>query len=105
MSGVAIGTVADALAGIRKHVFDDRTLGMAELIEALDHDWQGSEVLRQTLVNKTPHFGNDDDYADELAVPRAGHLLLSGGEPYGHTGGPLLGGPAARPPVTSPWAS
>ena len=68
MSGVAVGTVADALSAIRKHVFDDHTFGMAELIDALDCNWKGQEILRQTLVNKTPHYGNDDDYADELAV-------------------------------------
>jgi len=68
MSGVAVGTVADALSGIRTHVFEKRTFGMARLIEALDKNWDGDEVMRQTLANKTPHFGNDDDRADELAV-------------------------------------
>jgi formate C-acetyltransferase len=68
MSGVAVGTVADALSGICKHVFEDRTFGMAELIEALDKNWEDREVMRQTLINKTPHYGNDDDFADELAV-------------------------------------
>jgi formate C-acetyltransferase len=67
MSGVAIGTVADALSAIRTHVFEDRTFGMAELIEALDRNWEGREIMRQTLVNKTPHYGNDDERADELA--------------------------------------
>jgi len=68
MSGVAVGTVADALSGIRTHVFEQRTFGMAQLIEALDKNWEGDEVMRQTLANKTPHYGNDDDRADELAV-------------------------------------
>jgi formate C-acetyltransferase len=68
MSGVAVGTVADALSGIRTHVFEQRTFGMARLIEALDKNWEGDEVMRQTLANKTPHYGNDDDRADELAV-------------------------------------
>jgi formate C-acetyltransferase len=68
MSGVAVGTVADSLAGIRKHVFDDRTWTMAQLKEALDRNWDGWEMLRQTLVNRTPHYGNDDDAADDLAV-------------------------------------
>jgi len=68
MSGVAVGTVADALSGIREHVFESRTFGMGELIEALDRNWESREVMRQTLVNQTPHYGNDEDVADDLAV-------------------------------------
>jgi formate C-acetyltransferase len=68
MSGVAVGTVADALAGIRRHVFDGGKVSMAEMINALDKDWEGHELLRQVLINKTPHYGNDDDYADKMAV-------------------------------------
>ncbi|RPJ84210.1 MAG: formate C-acetyltransferase/glycerol dehydratase family glycyl radical enzyme, partial [Acidobacteria bacterium] len=67
MSGVAIGTVADALSAIRTHVFENGTVKMAGLAEALDRDWEGYELLRQTLVNKPPHYGNDDDRADQLA--------------------------------------
>ena len=68
MSGVAVGTLADSLAGIKKHVFDDRTWTLAQMKEALDRNWDGYEMLRQALVNRTPHYGNDDDYADDLAV-------------------------------------
>ncbi len=68
VSGVAIGTVADALSAIRTHVFERRTVTMAALAEALDRNWEGHELLRETLVNKTPHYGNDDDHADELAA-------------------------------------
>jgi formate C-acetyltransferase len=68
MSGVAVGTVADALSAIRTHVFEKGTFGMAELIEALDRNWEGCEIMRQTLVNKTPRYGNDDERADDLAV-------------------------------------
>jgi formate C-acetyltransferase len=68
MSGVAIGTVADSLAGIRKLVFDDGAWTMAQLKDALDRNWEGYELLRQALVNKTPQYGNDDDAADDLAV-------------------------------------
>jgi len=68
VSGVAIGTVADALSAIRTHVFEKRTVTMAALVEALDRNWDGHELLRETIVNKTPHYGNDDDQADELAA-------------------------------------
>lgn len=68
LSGVAVGTVADALSAIRTHVFERADVGMPELVDALDRNWEGCDVLRRTLVNKTPHYGNDDDGADDLAV-------------------------------------
>jgi pyruvate formate-lyase/glycerol dehydratase family glycyl radical enzyme len=68
MSGVAVGTVADALAAIKKHVFEDEALSMGELVQALDEDWAGAETLRQRLINQTPQYGNDDEFADDLAV-------------------------------------
>ena len=67
ISGVGIGSVADSMAGIKKHVFDAKNYSMAQLRQALDEDFKNSELLRQTLINKTPHYGNDDDYADDLA--------------------------------------
>jgi trans-4-hydroxy-L-proline dehydratase len=68
ISGVAVGSVADALSAIRTHVFERRTVTMARLLDALDRNWEGHEVLRELLVNKTPHYGNDNDEADGLAA-------------------------------------
>ncbi|MGQ9648235.1 MAG: glycyl radical protein [Thermodesulfobacteriota bacterium] len=68
ISGVGLGTVADALSAIKKHVFDQKKITMAQLKEALDKDFKGYELLRHDLVNKTPHYGNDDDSADLLAL-------------------------------------
>ncbi len=33
---------------------------------ALDKNFEGSEPLRQRFLNKTPKYGNDDDYADNI---------------------------------------
>lgn len=68
LSGVAVGTVADALSGIRTHVFEASRVTMAQLVDALDRDWEGSETVRRLFVSKTPHYGNDLDAADDLAV-------------------------------------
>jgi formate C-acetyltransferase len=68
MSGVAIGTVADSLAGIRRHVFETGAWTMAQLKEALDRNWDGHDLMRLALVNKTPHYGNDEAEADDLAL-------------------------------------
>jgi len=67
IQGVGLGTMADALTAIKYHVFDRGTLTMAELLEALRADFAGPyERMRQMLLNRTPRYGNDDDYADEV---------------------------------------
>ena len=64
--GVAPATCTDSLAAIRYHVFDRKTVDMQELLEALAHNFEGHEKLRLLLWNRTPKFGNDDDYADAI---------------------------------------
>lgn len=67
IQGVGLGTITDALTAIRYHVFDHRTLTMDELLTALRTDFAGPyERLRQMLLNRTPKYGNDDDYADNV---------------------------------------
>jgi pyruvate formate-lyase/glycerol dehydratase family glycyl radical enzyme len=61
-----IGTVTDSLSAIKKHVFEDQTLSMDALLDALQHNFKDRETLRLRLWNKTPFFGNDDDRADTL---------------------------------------
>ena len=68
IQGVGIGTMADALSAIKCHVFDRQTLKMEELMAALERDFEGHERARQMLLNKTPKYGNDDDYADDVMV-------------------------------------
>jgi formate C-acetyltransferase len=64
--GVAPATCADSLAAIKRHVFDNRALSMGELLDALRCNFEGCEEIRLTLWNRTPKFGNDDDYADSI---------------------------------------
>lgn len=66
IQGVGVGTITDALTAIKFHVFDQRSLSMRDLLAALNADFEGREPLRQTLLQRTPKYGNDDDYADEV---------------------------------------
>ncbi len=66
VGGGGLGTVVDSLAAIRKFVFEDRVVTMAELGEALATDFRGREALRQRL-SSGPRFGNDLDEVDSLA--------------------------------------
>ena len=61
-----IGTVTDSLSAIHKHVFEDQSVSMAQLLDALKNNFEDNEPLRQRLFNKTPFFGNDDDDADTI---------------------------------------
>lgn len=57
--------VGDSLAAIKKLVFDENSLSMAELLEALEGNFEGQEALRQRLL-QAPKYGNDDDSVDLL---------------------------------------
>ncbi len=67
IQGVGMGTITDSLAAIKFHVFEQKQFSMEELLDGLNSDFEDNEVMRMTLLNKTPKFGNDDDYADTLA--------------------------------------
>jgi trans-4-hydroxy-L-proline dehydratase len=61
-----IGTIADSLAAIKKHVYDDGSVAFPDLLKALDDNFEGHEPLRLFIRNNTPFFGNDLDYSDDL---------------------------------------
>jgi pyruvate formate-lyase/glycerol dehydratase family glycyl radical enzyme len=63
LSGVP--NVGDSLAAIKKLVFDDKTIAIDQLVNALDKNFEGEEKLVH-LIGKTPKFGNDIDYVDTI---------------------------------------
>ena len=63
-----LGTVTDSLAALKKHVFDNKSFSMDRVLKAVLNNFEGEELLRQTIINRTPFFGNDDDYADSIAL-------------------------------------
>ncbi len=68
IQGVGLGTISDAMTAIKYHVFEHRNLTMEGLLSALRDDFEGHERMRQLLLNRTPRYGNDDDYADAVMV-------------------------------------
>jgi formate C-acetyltransferase len=66
IQGVGMGSITDILSSIQYNVYDNKTLTLKKLIAALDADFAGQEALRQRFLNRTPKYGNDDDYADSL---------------------------------------
>lgn len=61
-----IGTITDSLSAIKKHVFEENQISMQQLLAALRDNFKEQEALRLRLFNKTPFYGNDEEYADSI---------------------------------------
>jgi pyruvate formate-lyase/glycerol dehydratase family glycyl radical enzyme len=66
IQGVGIGSITDSLAAIKKHVYDNNKLSLEEFINHLSNNFENADELRNELINDTPKYGNDDDYADDI---------------------------------------
>lgn len=66
IQGVGIGTITDSLAAIKYNVYENNKFTMEELIKAMENDFVGYEAIGNMVRNKTPKYGNDDDYADDI---------------------------------------
>lgn len=73
LTGIGLAESANSLAAVKKLVFDDKICTMAELLDAMDKNWEGYEALRKQAQN-APKYGNDDDYVDDIAQRIANHF-------------------------------
>ncbi len=69
--------VADSITAVKKVVFEDKLVTLPELVDIMNKNWEGREDIRQACLN-APKYGNDDDYADEIAriVQRRGEEAM-----------------------------
>lgn len=68
IQGVGIGTLTDCLAAVKYNIFEKNRFSMGELKAALAHNFAGYETIFNLVQNRTPKYGNDDDYADEIML-------------------------------------
>ena len=61
--GVGIASAADAIAAIKKAVFEDKKCSAKELVKAIKADFKGYCELRNYLLS-CPKMGNNDDCVD-----------------------------------------
>ncbi len=64
--GVGISSAADAIAALKKAVFDEKRCTPEELILAIKDNFEGHSALRQYLLSCSK-MGNNDDEADVYA--------------------------------------
>ncbi|NOZ45921.1 MAG: glycyl radical protein [Chlorobi bacterium] len=68
IQGVGLGTITDSLTAIKYNVFDKKKYSLSEILKALNRNFEGYDELRLNLIYNTPKYGNDDDYADSIAI-------------------------------------
>lgn len=66
--GTGIATAADSLAAVKKYVFEEKSVGKEELMDALKKDFAGYEMLCNRLRYEAPKMGNHDSYVDDIAA-------------------------------------
>ena len=66
IQGVGLGTLTDAATAVKHHVFDGKTMSMQTLLDALAANFENHDKTRLLLAERSPRYGNDDDYADSV---------------------------------------
>jgi len=61
-----LGTAADAMTALKRAVYDEGRVTLAELAGALARNFEGAGDLRAVLMGY-PHYGNDEDEVDGIA--------------------------------------
>ncbi|NLZ88324.1 MAG: hypothetical protein GX916_02365 [Clostridiales bacterium] len=66
-SFVGMANLVDSLIAIRRLVFQERQVTLAEFAKVLENNYVGDEPLRAYIMNRLPRYGNDNEEADTLA--------------------------------------
>lgn len=64
---IGITNVIDSLIVVKQFVFDEKLISMADLISAMQSNWQGYEDLRTVILKKGDFFGNDTERSNAVA--------------------------------------
>ena len=66
--GTGLSTAADSLAVIKKYYFEEKSLSLGELMDAIHNNFRGHEALQEHLRNDAPKLGLDSEEADAIGT-------------------------------------
>ncbi|MDD6467163.1 MAG: formate C-acetyltransferase/glycerol dehydratase family glycyl radical enzyme [Erysipelotrichaceae bacterium] len=118
IQAIQVANIADCFAVLKQMVFEQQKISKQEMLDALHNNFE-DEVLRQTVLNKVPKYGNDVEwvdaigqkwvkfFADELSkytnvrggIYHAGLYTVSAHVPMGHNLGASCDGRHALDPL------
>ena len=66
--GTGLSTAADSLAAVKKYYFEEQSVSLEELMDALQNNFVGHEALQDKLRNEAPKMGLDNEEADAIGA-------------------------------------
>ncbi len=72
---LGFSNVVDSFSTIETLVYEKGEYTIEQLIEILEKNYEGNEVLRQKIIKKVPHYGTDDPYTNAIAI-RLSDMIL-----------------------------
>lgn len=64
---IGITNVIDSICVVKQFVFEEKTVTMRELVNAVCANWKGYEDLHTLILKKGCFFGNDDELSNSVA--------------------------------------
>lgn len=65
---IQVANLADSMAALKKLVYEEKKIPADQMLKALEHNFEGYEIIRTMLLNKVPKYGNDVEWVDELGT-------------------------------------
>ncbi len=89
---IGLADVTDSLMVIKKLVYDEKVIGLADLKRAVDTNFENDPALHAMVTRKVPFFGSGSDEAVEMASRVAKFAHDTYGAHLNFRGGPYTSG-------------
>ncbi|MCI8576515.1 MAG: formate C-acetyltransferase/glycerol dehydratase family glycyl radical enzyme [Lachnospiraceae bacterium] len=63
---IQVANLADSFAALKQLVYDEKRFTPEEVLDALEKNFEGYEIMRAMMLNKVPKYGNDVEWVDAL---------------------------------------
>lgn len=74
---IQVANIADSLAALKQLIYEEKRLDGRVVLQALQNNFDGDDVLRAILLNKVGKYGNDIAWVDELGTKWAAYFRKS----------------------------
>lgn len=85
---IQIANLADSLAAIKQLVYDEQRILKEDLLNALQNNFEGDEIIQTMLLHKVPKYGNDVEWVDRIGAKWAEYFRERMKDYTNYRGGP-----------------